>query len=140
MNHELQILDGSMGAELIKRGLTPRTGLWSARALLDEPEGVIQVHTDYIEAGASVITTNSYSTIPSYLAKAGMAESYQDLTVVAAKLARQAADAAAQACELPVVYRRLMKATDTIWCPKTSHPGCVSRVGQVLAPHVTVPV
>lgn len=84
-----------MGAELIKRGLTPRTGLWSARALLDEPAGVVQVHAEYIEAGASVITTNSYSTIPSYLAKAGMAERYQDLTVVAAKLARQAADAAA---------------------------------------------
>ena len=83
-----------MGAELIKRGLTPRTGLWSARALLDEPEGVVQVHADYIEAGASVITTNSYSTIPSYLAKAGMAESYQELTVVAAKLARRAADSA----------------------------------------------
>ena len=79
-----------MGAELIKRGLTPRTGLWSARALLDEPEGVVQVHAEYIEAGASVITTNSYSTIPSYLAKAGMAESYQELTVVAAKLARVA--------------------------------------------------
>ena len=72
-----------MGAELIKRGLTPRTGLWSARALLDEPAGVVQVHAEYIEAGASVITTNSYSTIPSYLAKAGMAERYQDLTVVA---------------------------------------------------------
>jgi S-methylmethionine-dependent homocysteine/selenocysteine methylase len=42
-----------------------------------------------------VITTNSYSTIPSYLAKADMAESYQELTVVAAKLARRAADAAA---------------------------------------------
>jgi hypothetical protein len=84
-----------MGAELIKRGLTPRTGLWSARALLDEPEGVVQVHAEYIEAGASVITTNSYSTIPSYLAKADMAESYQELTVVAAKLARRAADAAA---------------------------------------------
>lgn len=83
-----------MGAELIKRGLTPRTGLWSARALLDEPEGVVQVHADYIEVGASVITTNSYSTIPSYLAKAGMAESYQELTVVAAKLARRAADSA----------------------------------------------
>ena len=83
-----------MGAELIKRGLTPRTGLWSARALLDEPEGVVQVRAAYIEAGASEITTTSYSTIPSYLAKAGMAESYQELPVVAAKLARRAADAA----------------------------------------------
>ena len=94
MNHELQILDGSMGAELIERGHTPRTGLWSAKALLDVPEAVVQVHDDYIAAGASVITTNSYSTIPSYLAKADMAESYLALTEVAAKLARQSADAA----------------------------------------------
>lgn len=93
MNHELQILDGSMGAELIRRGITPRTGLWSARALLDAPEAVVQVHQEYIDAGAQIITTNSYSTIPSYLAKAGMEESYQELTVVAAKLARQAVQA-----------------------------------------------
>ena len=94
MNHELQILDGSMGAELIARGHTPRTGLWSAKALLDVPQAVVQVHDDYIAAGASIITTNSYSTIPSYLAKADMAESYLDLTEVAAKLARQSADTA----------------------------------------------
>ena len=55
-----------MGGELIARGHTPRTGLWSAKALLDVPEAVSQVHVDYI-AVASVITTNSYSTIPSYL-------------------------------------------------------------------------
>ena len=73
MSHELQILDGSMGEELIKRGLTPRTGLWSARALIDHPDAVVQVHKEYIEGGANVITTNSYSTIPSYLAKASMA-------------------------------------------------------------------
>lgn len=96
MNHELQILDGSMGAELIRRGITPRTGLWSARALLDAPEAVVQVHQEYIDAGAQIITTNSYSTIPSYLAKAGMEESYQELTVVAAKLARQAVQARGQ--------------------------------------------
>lgn len=94
MKHELQILDGSMGAELIARGHTPRTGLWSAKPLLDVPEAVVQVHDDYIAAGARIITTNSYSTIPSYLAKADMAESYQALTEVAAKLARQSADSA----------------------------------------------
>ena len=93
MNHELEILDGGMGHELIARGHTPREGLWSAKALLDVPSEVEQVHSDYITAGAQIITTNSYSTIPSYLAKAGMSESYQSLTEVAAKLARKSADA-----------------------------------------------
>lgn len=96
MNQQLQILDGSMGAELIRRGITPRTGLWSARALLDAPEAVIQVHKEYIDAGAQIITTNSYSTVPSYLAKANMEESYQALTEMAAKLARQAVEASGQ--------------------------------------------
>ena len=94
MQHELEILDGGMGHELSARGHMPREGLWSAQALLDVPSEVAQVHSDYITAGAQVITTNSYSTIPSYLAKAGMSESYQLLTEVAAKLARESADAA----------------------------------------------
>ena len=97
MNHELQILDGGMGSELIRRGHIPRTGLWSARALLETPEAVLEVHGEYISAGAQIIITNSYSTIPSYLAKTGMEHSYQELTEVAAKLAREAADNAATA-------------------------------------------
>ena len=137
MNHELQILDGSMGAELIKRGLTPRTGLWSARALLDEPEGVIQVHVDYIEAGASVITTNSYSTIPSYLAKAGMAESYQDLTVVAAKLARRAADAAASSVRVAGCLPPLDESYRHDLVPEDEPSQAVYReLVKVLTPHV----
>ena len=49
------------------------TELWSAQALLDAPDVVAQVHRDYIEAGARIIISNSYSTIPSYLGKLGMA-------------------------------------------------------------------
>jgi S-methylmethionine-dependent homocysteine/selenocysteine methylase len=94
MKDELQIMDGGMGSELTRRGHIPRTGLWSARALLEVPEAVLQVHGEYIDAGAQIIITNSYSTIPSYLAKTGMEESYQELTEVAAKLAREAADKA----------------------------------------------
>ncbi|MBT6024927.1 MAG: homocysteine S-methyltransferase family protein [Gammaproteobacteria bacterium] len=100
MNRELKVLDGGMGGELIARGIMPSSGLWSARALLDSPDAVMEVHSDYIKAGAEVITTNSYSTIPSYLAKAGMSERYEDLTDVAAKMARTAADAASSKVEV----------------------------------------
>ncbi len=100
MSKKLKVLDGGMGAELIARGIMPSSGLWSARALLDSPEAVMEVHRDYIKAGAEVITTNSYSTIPSYLTKAGMSERYEDLTDIAAKMARTAADSATNKVEV----------------------------------------
>ena len=95
MQQDLMILDGGMGVELLKRGSGSRTELWSAQALLDAPEEVLAVHADYIAAGARMIITNSYSTIPSYLGKLDMADRYLELTGLAAGLARQAADAAA---------------------------------------------
>lgn len=93
MTKELIILDGGMGHELIRRG-SPPGGLWSAKALIDKPESVRAVHQDYIDAGAQVIITNSYSTIPSYLAKENMQSRYIELTKVAAQLARKVADQA----------------------------------------------
>ena len=93
MKTELTVLDGGMGQELIRRG-SPPGGLWSAKALIDKPESVRAVHQDYIDAGARVIITNSYSTIPSYLAKENMQSRYAELTETAAVLAREVADQA----------------------------------------------
>ncbi len=86
------ILDGGMGGELIARGIAPRGGLWSAQPLLDDPEAVYGLHLDYIRAGAEIVTTNTYSTVPSYLAKAGKSDQFADLAALAASLARRAAD------------------------------------------------
>ena len=93
MSEDLTILDGGMGGELIRRGW-PSGGLWSAKALLEHPEVVRAVHQDYVSAGAQVIITNSYSTVPSYLAKEDMQSRYVELTEIAARLAREVADAA----------------------------------------------
>ncbi len=82
----LKVLDGAMGEELLKR--SGRTGLWSAKALLDAPELVAEVHREYIAAGAQIITTNTYSTVPSYLAKAGLEHRYLELAQSAAQIAR----------------------------------------------------
>ena len=63
---ELTVIDGGMGGELqLRSGKTG--GLWSAQALVDAPDLVREVHEDYVSAGAEVIITNTYSTIPSYL-------------------------------------------------------------------------
>ena len=85
------ILDGAMGGELIRRGFAERTGLWSAKPLLENPDAVVRAHLDYIAAGAQVITTNSYSTIPSYLCKEHLESRYVELTALAGELAHRAA-------------------------------------------------
>jgi len=102
----LTILDGGMGRELSRRGVHDNTGLWSAQALLDAPEIVLQVHKDFIAAGAKIITTNSYSTIPSYLGKSDLARSYVELTHLAGQLARQAAQ---ESCKEEVSKERAHK-------------------------------
>ncbi|MEE8079088.1 MAG: homocysteine S-methyltransferase family protein [Pseudomonadales bacterium] len=88
----ITILDGGMGAELIKRKAATRSGLWSAQALLDAPDMVAQVHRDYIAAGARIIITNSYSTIPSYLSKVALEARFEELSALAARIAREVAD------------------------------------------------
>lgn len=89
----ITVLDGGMGGEIQKRISNSGKGLWSARALIEKPQIVVDLHREYIEAGARMIITNTYSTIPSYLAKENLQTEYVRLTRLAGKLARQAVDA-----------------------------------------------
>ena len=84
------VMDGGMGGEIAKRYEDAKQGLWSASVLTEMPEMVIEIHREYIAAGARMIITNTYSTIPSYLAKAGREAEYIDLTRLGGELARKA--------------------------------------------------
>ena len=61
---KIRILDGGMGQELLARGLVSKGTLWSASALLDEKNHqlVIDAHLSFINAGAEVIVTNTFTT------------------------------------------------------------------------------
>ena len=84
----ITILDGGMGDEIAARLEGAAKGLWSATALLENPDMVVGLHKEYIEAGARIIITNTYSTIPSYLAKAGLEDRYVELARLGGELAR----------------------------------------------------
>ena len=58
-----RILDGGMGQELLNRGLKPKGTLWSAHALIDKDchQMVIDSHLDFINAGAEVIVTATFT-------------------------------------------------------------------------------
>ncbi len=66
------ILDGAMGSLLEEKGLTSQDLSWSAKINLSNPEEIIKIHTDYIDAGADIITTNTFRTNPYALRQVGI--------------------------------------------------------------------
>lgn len=91
--NQLLILDGAMGTELERRGTDIGLPLWSANALIHHPEVVLQIHKDYIAAGADIITTNTFRTNRRVFKNAGFSDQSLALTARAVDLARRARDA-----------------------------------------------
>ena len=83
-----------MGTELQRRGADTRLPLWSARALVEAPELVREIHREEAAAGADVLTANTFRTHRRTLAKGALAERSRELTALAVRLARETANAA----------------------------------------------
>ena len=94
MQSEIIVLDGGMGKHLERSGAPFRQPEWSALALLEDPDAVRRAHMDFIDAGADVIITNTYSVVPFHLGDERFAERGRELAALAGRLAREAADAA----------------------------------------------
>ena len=86
----LVILDGAMGTELQRRDVDTGLPLWSANALMIHPETVLQIHKEYVEAGADIITTNTFRTTRRTFQRANIPDRSLQLTKTALSLARQA--------------------------------------------------
>jgi S-methylmethionine-dependent homocysteine/selenocysteine methylase len=85
------ILDGAMGTELQRRGADISIPLWSAKALAEHPKTILSIHCDYINAGADIITTNTFRTDSRTFQKAGLTqENAHQATIKAVNLAREA--------------------------------------------------
>jgi S-methylmethionine-dependent homocysteine/selenocysteine methylase len=83
-------LDGATGTELDRRAVDTSLPLWSARALLDAPDVLFQIHTDYLRAGAEIVTADTFRTHRRSLAKGGLGDRAGALTLQAVQIARQA--------------------------------------------------
>ena len=88
----ITILDGGLGRELAKRGAPFRQPEWSALAMIEAPEIVRDVHRDFIQSGAAVITTNSYALVPFHIGEERFAQEAQSLAVSAGEMARAAVE------------------------------------------------
>jgi 5-methyltetrahydrofolate--homocysteine methyltransferase len=87
---DLVLLDGSMGTLLQDRGLADGGAgeLWN----VDHPDRVREVHEQYADAGARILTTNTFGGTRPRLVMHGLEARVHELNEAAAALARKVAD------------------------------------------------
>lgn len=80
--------DGAMGTMLLREGLTGGTSplLWN----VDRPEVVGKIHRHYAEAGAKIVTTNSFSGAPTNLVHHKLGDRVAELNAASVKIAKKA--------------------------------------------------
>ncbi len=89
------ILDGAVGTELDKMGVPVNGPAWCASALSTHPDTVRRLHQDYIDAGADIITANSYASSPHNLEAAGLGDRAGELNALSVQLVREGIENAA---------------------------------------------
>ena len=89
---KILLLDGATGTELDRRGVDISLPLWSARAIVDAPQILQDIHSDYLAAGATAITANTFRTHRRSLAKAGIGDRAGALSRQAVEIAKRARD------------------------------------------------
>jgi methionine synthase / methylenetetrahydrofolate reductase(NADPH) len=83
------VFDGGMGTVIYDRGVFINTCY--DELCLTNPKLILQIHRDYVEAGAEVIETNTFGANPIKLKAYGLADRTEAINRAAVKLAREAA-------------------------------------------------
>ena len=106
LQERILILDGAMGTKIQSLGLTAESNHqgqfagWPVSLVgnndvlcLTAPEVIRTIHEQYIEAGADIITTNTFSANRISQKEYGCEEQAREMALAGARIARQAADA-----------------------------------------------
>jgi 5-methyltetrahydrofolate--homocysteine methyltransferase len=106
LGERILVLDGAYGTAIQARGLTdddyrgerfrdhPRDVKGDPDLLnLTRPDVVEDIHRSYLEAGADIVTTNTFTATAIAQADYGLEEAVYDLNLAGARIARRAADA-----------------------------------------------
>lgn len=83
-NNRVVITDGSMGTYLEKVGYKGKTPEF---ALIESPDIIKRIHTEYIEAGAQVILTDTFGANRIRLIKKGLGDRISDINSIAVEVA-----------------------------------------------------
>ena len=62
--NEIKLLDGAMGTQLLESGLKLPLPIWSGDINLSHPDYIKKIHNSYLDAGADILTTNTFRTTP----------------------------------------------------------------------------
>ena len=89
---QTRVLDGGMGQELLARGMKPNGTLWSANALLKSEyhQLLLDTHLDFINAGAEIIVTTTFTTRRLRLRDNNVEEKFEYLNIKAGEIAKKA--------------------------------------------------
>lgn len=90
LSKRILILDGAMGTLLQRKGLQGNSESFN----LTNPETIGEIHNEYIEAGADIITANSFSANSISQSEYNLSEKAGQMAEAAARIARKAADEA----------------------------------------------
>lgn len=90
LSKRILILDGAMGTMLQRKGLQGNSESFN----LTNPETIGEIHNEYIEVGADIITANSFSANSISQSEYNLSEKAGQMAEAAARIARKAADEA----------------------------------------------
>lgn len=85
----IHIFDGAMGTMFQQLGLLP-TGYCPEMLNIDNPDAVTSVHKQYVDAGSTVIETNTFGASPLKLAHYGLSDRAREINIAAVKAAKAA--------------------------------------------------
>lgn len=86
------VFDGAMGTEIYRHHVFTNRSF--DELCLSDPNLIRRIHADYCDAGADVLTTNTFGGNRVALARFGLAEQLREIHRAGARLARKVADAA----------------------------------------------
>lgn len=108
-NNRPLILDGALGTELMRRGINLPLPLWSAEANIVHQNEVTSIHKDYIEAGADIISTNTFRSTSWTYRRAGFSSKR---AAERAKLSLMKAVESAHASNAPIIAGSITSVED----------------------------
>jgi 5-methyltetrahydrofolate--homocysteine methyltransferase len=89
MNQSVCIIDGGVGTELQRRGMSMDPCCWSSAVHLQNPEVLLSIHRDYLQAGATILSTNTFMASRHLLEQSGIGH-FEEVNRAAVKLALEA--------------------------------------------------
>lgn len=105
------LLDGATGTALMKAGMP--TGVCPEQWILENPETILSIQTDYIEAGSDAVLAPTFGANRTVLSRYGLADKTAEMNRTLASLSRKAAGKKLVAGDLSPTGKMLAPIGDT---------------------------